>query len=95
MSNRISEQCFDIAIGLYACNDSTLEDCGKIRRLVAGLEAERDAARAEVERLREALTDMLAGWRYIRQEHGDLYGVGWDRAEEKARKALARHKETP
>jgi hypothetical protein len=31
-----------------------------------------------------AMEDMLNGWRYIRQTHGDLYGVGWDRAEEKA-----------
>lgn len=40
--------------------------------------------------LADALQDMLAGWRYIREHHGDLYGVGWDRAEEKAVAALAR-----
>ncbi len=34
-----------------------------------------------VERLRDALLDMGSGWRYIRQEHGDLAGVGWDRAQ--------------
>lgn len=51
--------------------------------------AEVDALRAEVARLREALTDMLSGWRYIRQNHGDLYGVGWDRCEDAARAALA------
>jgi len=39
--------------------------------------------------VREALADMLAGWRYIREHHGDLYGVGWDRAEQKAAAALA------
>jgi len=44
---------------------------------------------AEIARLREALTDMLSGWAYIRQTHGDLYGVGWDRAENKASAALA------
>ncbi|UOD28750.1 hypothetical protein INH39_25415 [Massilia violaceinigra] len=38
----------------------------------------------------EALRDMLSGWRYIRQSHGDLYGVGWDRAENKASAALER-----
>lgn len=43
---------------------------------------------AEIERLRAALTDMLAGWRYIRQSHGDLYGVGWDRAQGRAEAAL-------
>lgn len=40
------------------------------------------------DQLREALEDMLSGWRYIREAHGDLYGVGWDRAEEQARDAL-------
>jgi hypothetical protein len=39
--------------------------------------------------LREALKDMLSGWKYIRQVHGDLYGVGWDRAQKKAEDALA------
>lgn len=47
-----------------------------------------DALRAENERLRAALTDMLAGWRYVRQHHGDLYGVGWDRCEQSAVAAL-------
>lgn len=37
----------------------------------------------------EALEDMRAGWRYIRKHHGDLPGVGWDRAEQKAEAALA------
>ena len=40
--------------------------------------------------LAEALIDMLSGWRYIRETHGDLYGVGWDRAEDNARAALAK-----
>jgi len=39
--------------------------------------------------LEEALRDMLSGWRYIREAHGDLYGVGWDRAQEKAEQALS------
>jgi len=33
---------------------------------------------------------MLSGWQYIRQIHGDLQGVGWDRAEDKARAAINR-----
>tara|TARA_R110000868_G_C10374885_1_gene718775 strand:+ start:335 stop:511 length:177 start_codon:yes stop_codon:yes gene_type:complete len=37
-----------------------------------------------------ALEDMLNGWRYIRSTHGDLYGVGWDRAQEKAEAAIAK-----
>jgi hypothetical protein len=44
--------------------------------------------RARVEMLEAALRDMLSGWRYIRETHGDLYGVGWDRAEGKASAAL-------
>jgi hypothetical protein len=40
------------------------------------------------QQLVEALKDMLSGWRYIREVHGDLYGVGWDRAQKAAEKAL-------
>lgn len=45
---------------------------------------------AAVQELYEALEDMLSGWRYIRKNHGDLYGVGWDRAEGNAAAALAK-----
>ncbi len=38
--------------------------------------------------LEEAAKDALAGWRYIRQNHGDLYGVGWDRVEQNLLRAL-------
>lgn len=38
--------------------------------------------------LRAALTDMLSGWRYIRDTYGDLAGVGWDRVEQTACNAL-------
>jgi hypothetical protein len=37
-----------------------------------------------------AMKDMLSGWRYIRRNHGDLYGVGWDRCENSARAAIAK-----
>lgn len=37
----------------------------------------------------EALRDILAGWKYIRNFHGDLYGVGWERAQGKAEAAIA------
>lgn len=37
-----------------------------------------------------ALRDMYAGWKYIRSTHGDLYGVGWDRCDKKAREAIAK-----
>ena len=42
----------------------------------------------ELAEMRAALADMLSGWRYIRESHGDLYGVGWDRAQGKAENAL-------
>jgi hypothetical protein len=54
------------------------DDTGKA---MSNLIRQRDEAR-------EALRDMLSGWRYIRQVHGDLYGVGWDRSQIKAEKAL-------
>lgn len=40
--------------------------------------------------LYEALADMLSGWKYIRETHGDLYGVGWDRAQQKAETAISK-----
>ena len=36
----------------------------------------------------EALEDMYCGWKYIREFHGDLYGVGWDRVQEKVEKTI-------
>jgi hypothetical protein len=47
------------------------------------------AASPNPEIMREALSDALAGWRYIRQHHGDLYGVAWDRVEQKLTEALS------
>jgi len=47
-----------------------------------------EALRARVAELRNALMDLLTGWRYIRHVHGDLSGVGWDRCEDSASKAL-------
>ncbi len=40
--------------------------------------------------LLDALKDMAAGWRYIRRVHGDLSGVGWDRAQYGAEAAIAK-----
>jgi hypothetical protein len=54
-------------------------------------------AAAELRRLHEenaellaALKDMHSGWKYIRETHGDLYGVGWDRSQGKAEAAIAK-----
>jgi hypothetical protein len=42
-----------------------------------------------------AAADALAGWRYIREQHGDLYGIGWDRVEQALTAALARANPAP
>ncbi len=58
------------------------------KQLVEGIDTITRRKQEEIERLREALKDMLNGWRYIRETYGDFYGVGWDRAEQKALYAL-------
>ena len=82
------------------CDSSVCATCGSYRYSASGdvcfcgsedrkpCNCERGVTLARVEALEDALSDMLAGWQYIRNVHGDLYGVGWDRAENKARKAL-------
>jgi len=47
-----------------------------------------DKLRQAAEMALKALEDMNCGWKYIRESHGDLYGVGWDRAQEKADEAI-------
>ena len=39
-------------------------------------------------KLEDALADARSGMRYIRQQHGDLYGCGFDRVEKSANEAL-------
>lgn len=68
---------------------------GNMVAAVAGIEpSTEDRANANLiaaaPELLEAIQDMLSGWKYIRQTHGDLYGVGWDRAEQKATEAIAK-----
>ena len=48
---------------------------------------------AVIAELLEALKDMHSGWKYIRETHGDLYGVGWDRSQEKAEAAIDKAEE--
>ena len=65
---------------------------GRVRCIAEDHEAavrRAEAAEAQAVALREALIDMLSGWKYIRETHGDLYGVGWGRAQKKAEAALA------
>jgi hypothetical protein len=35
--------------------------------------------RADAEQWKDLATDAVSGLAYIREVHGDLYGVGWDR----------------
>ena len=43
--------------------------------------AEIDKLRTRIKDLEQALADTLAGLAYVRQNHGELYGVGFDRCE--------------
>ena len=43
--------------------------------------------------VKDALMDALSGWKYIRQCHGDLYGVGWDRVQDKLEAILRKASE--
>lgn len=42
----------------------------------------------QARQLEDALLDAISGMKYIRASHGNLYGVGFDRVEEKAASAL-------
>lgn len=66
-----------VCFGERAINLGGDQDSEPLARLIAAAPA-----------LVEALKDALAGWRYIRDHHGDLYGVGWDRVEDAAQAAL-------
>ena len=43
--------------------------------------------------VKDALMDALLGWKYIRECHGDLYGVGWDRVQDKLEAILLKAQE--
>ena len=59
MADPISDQCYDLAVGLYACHDASIEDCGTIRQLVEGLENELLAARARIAKLERGLAQLV------------------------------------
>lgn len=69
------------ANGIILALDGNIARADAVRCARAALTAAYPLLMAENERLREAASDALAGWRYIRANHGDLYGVGWDRVE--------------
>ena len=47
-----------------------------------------DELARKARQLEDALLDARSGMKYIRESHGDLYGVAFDRVEEKAVIAL-------
>ena len=62
----------------------------KANRIAAAPDLEANARLiAAAPDLLAALADMRSGWQYIREQHGDLYGVGWDRCEQSADAAIA------
>jgi hypothetical protein len=80
------------------CNFYT-DDQGRGREFVAEARSAEDAefivrACNSHYELVEALYDMYQGWKYIRETHGDLPGVGWDRAEKKAFVALEKARQS-
>ncbi len=74
-----------------ACPDTGCDWGAFLRGFQAGAAYQRAQAQP-ADALVEALEDILSGWIYIRQQHGDLYGVGWDRAQGKAEEALATYR---
>lgn len=78
----VHEDEFSTQDGMIPCRDD-------YRVVVIPDELEDHIISEENANLKEALSDMLSGWKYIREVHGDLYGVGWDRAQGKAEKLLS------
>ena len=54
---------------------------------------EKSAKTLPDEEILDALKDALSGWKYIRECHGDLYGVGWDRVQDKLEVILRKAQE--
>ena len=64
-------------------NDSTGEGCTDC------LKEEIDSLRTQLAEAKAALADCRSGLVYIRETHGELYGVGFDRAIGRADAALS------
>jgi hypothetical protein len=76
----------DIPVWMATFAQSYLRDA---QSDLAAAVARAERAEAALITARNAMGDALSGWRYIRGTHGDLYGVGWDRVEQKLDAALA------
>lgn len=64
------------------------QDNANCRKAVSDLMDDIQKQRAAMQMALEALEDLVNGWKYIRSSYGDLYGVGWDRAEGKGDTAI-------
>jgi len=71
-------------------HDGTEHECTSVFSVHGANQKENAHLIASAPDLVLALEDLLSGWRYIRETHGDLYGVGWDRTQKKAEKAIAK-----
>jgi hypothetical protein len=83
---------------LQALLDSVNGDCylGKEKEEVLVSQIKKqysEPAKTLTDEVKDALMDALSGWKYIRHSHGDLYGVGWDRVEEKLEAILRKAQE--
>ena len=75
-----------------AMSPRTVYECGSSdydQRPGTYLQSERCVANVEII---DAMKDALSGWNYIRDSHGELYGVGFDRVQNKLEKSLRHFK---
>lgn len=84
----------DFPVGYISSGNVPRQPIFALHEVIGGLSTKRlvaDALVASAARdLLLAASDALAGWRYIREQHGDLYGVGWDRVESALTAAIAK-----
>lgn len=73
---------------LHEENQTLIEKAQAYQDIHDAVVNDNDSLYALNRELVEALEDMNNGLKYIRETHGDLYGVGWDRAQDKAEAAL-------
>lgn len=67
-----------VKLAVAKAADAENEDAVEV---IDALLSQLEEMREREKRSSEVVSDALAGWRYIREHHGDLYGVAWDRVE--------------
>ena len=64
------------------CEELKQKDRDEVMPYWVGIKSERDKVEklgSQMRMLELALRDAVAGMEYIKETHGELYGVGWDR----------------